>query len=59
MYVLCFEAKDTSRDPMAPRPLETVRTSVRFPGETMILVTKGSDHVLVAKIQYVAGGRIL
>jgi hypothetical protein len=59
LYVLCFEAKGASRDPMGPRPLETVRTSVRFPGETMILAAKGSDHVLVAKIHYVAGGRIL
>jgi Zn-dependent protease with chaperone function len=31
----------------------------RESGETMILAAKGSDHVLVAKIHYVAGGRIL
>jgi Zn-dependent protease with chaperone function len=62
LYVLCVEASDSSRyngEPPGPRALEGIRTSVRFPGETLIVYAKGSDDVLVAKIRYVEDARIL
>lgn len=62
LYVMCFEERKSARfgaDNFGPRALEAIRTSVRFPGETIVIDARRSEPVLVAKICYVQGARIL